>query len=116
MPLIGSIQNKLKSLANESILNHMQLIQTPETGPLKYRAVSAAMIIVNKVLVDDAMIYGNWSSTAIVDKFYRLSRSTANNFPRPFHMTPEGVNIDNGKSPVLLLTDSNLHSITDVMN
>jgi hypothetical protein len=83
-PLIRSIHNKLKPVKNDSISNHMQqimqLIQTPETGPLKCRAVSATMAIVNKVPIDDVMIHGNWSSTAIVDKFYRLSRSTANNF------------------------------------
>lgn len=83
-PLIRSIHNKLKPVKNDSVSNHMQqimqLIQTPETGSLKCRAVSATMAIVSKVPINDVMIHGNWSSTAIVDKFYRLSRSTANNF------------------------------------
>jgi len=82
-PLIRNIQNKLQPVQNDSISNHMQqvmqLIQTPETGSLKCRAVAATMAIVNKVPIDDVMVHGNWSSTAIVDKYYRLSRSTANN-------------------------------------
>lgn len=69
---------------NDSISNHMQqimsMIQTPETGPLKCQAISATMAINNKVPIDDVMIHGNWSSTVIMDKFYHLSRSTANNF------------------------------------
>ncbi|KAF9200651.1 hypothetical protein BGZ59_003151 [Podila verticillata] len=83
-PLIHSIQNRLQPVKNDSISNHMQqimsMIQTLETGSLKCRAISATMAINNKVPINDVMTHGNWSSTAIMDKFYHLSRSMANNF------------------------------------
>ncbi|KAI8594915.1 hypothetical protein EDD21DRAFT_392570 [Dissophora ornata] len=69
----------------ERISNHIKTIMRflpipADARPLKARAVGATLALMKGVGVEDIMIQGNWSTPAIVDAFYRLSRMTATNF------------------------------------
>ncbi|KAG0041146.1 hypothetical protein BGZ83_002294, partial [Gryganskiella cystojenkinii] len=57
-----------------SLTNLMDLPE--DTPPLKVRALGATLAALANISMDDIKVQGNWSSTAIVDQFYRLNRST----------------------------------------
>ncbi|KAF9991660.1 hypothetical protein BGZ80_008981, partial [Entomortierella chlamydospora] len=84
-PLMRNCQDLSLPISTDRISNHMQSVSQfipswDDSQKLKARAIGATMALRNGVSVDDVMVQGNWSSTDIVNEFYRLSRSTALNF------------------------------------
>ncbi|KAG0271593.1 hypothetical protein BGZ97_011205, partial [Linnemannia gamsii] len=73
------------SLGHERITHYiqeiMQWIPRVEGQPkYKARAVGATAALKQGVPVDDVATHGNWSSPAIVEQFYRLSKTFKNDF------------------------------------
>ncbi|KAH7031998.1 hypothetical protein BKA57DRAFT_397892 [Linnemannia elongata] len=59
----------------------MQLMPRDETQPsYKARAVGTTAALKRGIPIDDVVTHGNWSSPAIVEAFYRISRALASNF------------------------------------
>ncbi|KAF9427208.1 hypothetical protein BGZ76_002427 [Entomortierella beljakovae] len=84
-PLIRRCDDLSVPITSERIGKHIQSISQLIPGwdnsrKFKARAVGATLALKKGISVDDVMIQGNWSSTDIVNEFYRLSRSTAQNF------------------------------------
>lgn len=85
IPLVRNLRNLKQAVTVDRINNHLkhylEMIPRPPGAPrLKARAIGATRALMKGVSVEDVMIQGNWSSPAIVDSFYRMSRQTANNF------------------------------------
>lgn len=84
-PLVRHLRRFNLALTSERISKYiqeiMQLIpRQPDQRPLKARAVGATAALSRGIPVDDVMTQGNWSSPAIVEEFYRISRNLSNNF------------------------------------
>ncbi|KAF9080190.1 hypothetical protein BGX27_005672 [Mortierella sp. AM989] len=84
-PLVRQLRLHNLRLGSERIQHYIQEIMKfapREEGTPKYkaRAVGATMALKKGVTVDDVTFQGNWSSPAIVNQFYRISRSVKNNF------------------------------------
>ncbi|KAF9119814.1 hypothetical protein BG015_006225 [Linnemannia schmuckeri] len=84
-PLIRFIKEPTRSLQHERISHYihdiMRWIPKVEGQPkYKARAVGATMALKHGVPVEDVTTHGNWSSSAIVEQFYRLSRTFKNDF------------------------------------
>ncbi|KAF9580166.1 hypothetical protein BGW38_003301, partial [Lunasporangiospora selenospora] len=55
--------------------------QLPQgTKLLKARAIGSTDAIQQGARVDDVVVHGNWSSSVLFDKLYRLNAATAANF------------------------------------
>ncbi|KAI1298312.1 hypothetical protein EDD11_006811, partial [Mortierella claussenii] len=85
IPLVRNVRDLQQAVSVDRINNHLkhylEMIPRPPGAPrLKARAIGATRALMKGVSVEDVMVQGNWSSPAIVDSFYRMSRQTANNF------------------------------------
>jgi hypothetical protein len=81
-PYVGSdrLEHRRNTLVNagDSI---NRLVPNRDNGyKLKARAIGATLALRKGVPVDDVAVQGNWSSSLIVNEFYRLPRVTAQNF------------------------------------
>ncbi|KAF9113867.1 hypothetical protein BGX30_006798, partial [Mortierella sp. GBA39] len=84
-PLIRHVRQANLGLSPDRIRKYiqeiMQLMPRDETqSPYKARAVGTTATLERGIPLDDVVTHGNWSSSAIVEAFYRISRSLANNF------------------------------------
>ena len=84
-PLIRHVRRANLGLKTDRISNYIQeimkLMPRDETQPpYKARAVGTTAALEKGIPLDDVVTHGNWSSPAIVEAFYRISRSLANNF------------------------------------
>jgi hypothetical protein len=84
-PLIRHVKRANLGLGVERISKYIQeimkLMPRDETQPpYKARAVGTTAALKKGIPVDDVVTHGNWSSPAIVEAFYRISRSLASNF------------------------------------
>lgn len=84
-PLIRRVNKANLGLGSERISKYIQeimkLMPRDDTQPAyKARAVGTTAALEKGIPLDDIVTHGNWSSPAIVEAFYRISRSLANNF------------------------------------
>ncbi|OAQ22671.1 hypothetical protein K457DRAFT_25820 [Linnemannia elongata AG-77] len=84
-PLMRHLRRANLSLSTDAISNYiqeiMQLMPRDETQPsYKARSVGTTAALKRGIPVDDVVTHGNWSSPAIVEAFYRISRALASNF------------------------------------
>jgi len=84
-PLIRQVRKGNLALGKERISKYIQEIMSlaprDEDQPkYKARAIGAALALQGGIPLDDVTTHGNWSSPAIVEEFYRISRSLATNF------------------------------------
>ncbi|KAK3804557.1 MAG: hypothetical protein J3R72DRAFT_500048 [Linnemannia gamsii] len=81
-PLVRDIRFPNKSVKSDTISNHIayitELLSLPEST--KVRAIGPTEAIKNGARVDDVVVHGNWSSSTIFDRFYRLTSASAVNF------------------------------------
>jgi hypothetical protein len=85
IPLVRNCSNHSLPISSERISKHIdsinRLVPNSDSGhKLKARAIGATLALRKGVPVDDVAVQGNWSSSLIVNEFYRLSRVTAQNF------------------------------------
>lgn len=84
-PLIRQVYRANLKLSSDRIRNYirdfLQLMPRDENQPpYKARAVGTTAALVKGIPLDDIVTHGNWSSPAIVEAFYRISRSLTTNF------------------------------------
>jgi len=84
-PLIRHVNRANLGLGSERISKYIQEImklmpRDENHRPYKARAVGATAALEKGISLDDVVTHGNWSSPAIVEAFYRISRSLASNF------------------------------------
>lgn len=84
-PLVRQLRSTNLPLSSERISKYIQEImrlmpRDEHQRPLKARAVGATAALGKGIPVDDVVTQGNWSSPAIVEAFYRISRNLSNNF------------------------------------
>jgi hypothetical protein len=81
-PLIRDVRFPKKPVGNDTISNHIasitELLSLPENA--KARAIGPTEAIKKGARVDDVVVHGNWSSSIIFDRFYRLTSASAVNF------------------------------------
>ncbi|KAI8136898.1 hypothetical protein BJV82DRAFT_526214, partial [Fennellomyces sp. T-0311] len=75
--------------------------QGPQRKPVKARALGSTRAVQAGACIDDVVAHGSWSSKAIFDAFYRLSRETRTNFTALTLGDPQG-------SPSLALNPQSL--------
>ncbi|KAF9119468.1 hypothetical protein BGW39_000280 [Mortierella sp. 14UC] len=84
-PLIRHVNRRNLGLSSDRISKYIQEImqlmpRDQAQRPYKARAVGTTAALERGVPLDDVTTHGNWSSPAIVEAFYRISRSLATNF------------------------------------
>jgi len=84
-PLIRHVNRLNLGLSSDRISKYIQEIMQPmprdeNQRPYKARAVGTTAALERGIPLDDVVTHGNWSSPAIVEAFYRISRSLATNF------------------------------------
>ncbi|OAQ22091.1 hypothetical protein K457DRAFT_57309, partial [Linnemannia elongata AG-77] len=84
-PLIRHVNRPNLGLSSDRISKYiqeiMQLMPRDETQrPYKARAVGTTVALERGIPLDNVVTHGNWSSPAIVEVFYRITRSLATNF------------------------------------
>ena len=84
-PLIRQVRRSNLALGSERISKYIQEIMSlapRDEGQPRYkaRAIGATLALERGIPLDDVTTHGNWSSPAIVEEFYRISRSLSNNF------------------------------------
>ncbi|KAF9079792.1 hypothetical protein BGX23_003218, partial [Mortierella sp. AD031] len=81
-PLIRDVRDHKHAIGSERIGNHIKevtkLLPLPKNEPLlKARAIGPTEAIKNGAQVEDVVVHGNWSSSVMFDRFYRLNAATA---------------------------------------
>ncbi|KAF9196682.1 hypothetical protein BGZ59_005822, partial [Podila verticillata] len=84
-PLIWDVSYGKSSLGSQRISKYLgtllDLLPREEgQARLKVCALSASNALRKGVSIDDVTMQGNWSSSAIMESYYRISRSLASNF------------------------------------
>lgn len=84
-PLIRDLRDPSKHIGAERISKHItsisQRLSLPTNAKIpKARAIGSTAAIKQGASVDDVVVHGNWSSSILFDKFYRLNAATATNF------------------------------------
>ncbi|KAG0326078.1 hypothetical protein BG004_003040 [Podila humilis] len=84
-PLIRHVNRSNLGLSSDRISKYIQEImklmpRDDNQRPYKARAVGTTAALERGIPLDDVVTHGNWSSPAIVEAFYRISRSLATNF------------------------------------
>ncbi|KAI7825642.1 hypothetical protein BC939DRAFT_395857 [Gamsiella multidivaricata] len=84
-PLLRDVRDPSRHVGAERISNHIAFISRklnlPKDAKLpKARAIGSTAAIKQGARVDDVVVHGNWSSSVLFDKFYRLNAATATNF------------------------------------
>ncbi|KAF9539339.1 hypothetical protein EC957_005529 [Mortierella hygrophila] len=78
-PLIRDVRLPRTPVTSQTIGNHIAAI-TDLLGLPPTRATGPTEAIKKGALVDNVVVHGNWSSSMIVNNYYRLTRATATNF------------------------------------
>ncbi|KAF9176086.1 hypothetical protein BGZ50_001883, partial [Haplosporangium sp. Z 11] len=84
-PLLRDVRDHSKPIGADRISNHIasisQKLSLPKDAKIpKARAIGSTAAIKQGARVDDVVVHGNWSSSVLFDKFYRLNAATATNF------------------------------------
>ncbi|KAF9906564.1 hypothetical protein EC991_000506 [Linnemannia zychae] len=84
-PLIRDVRRGNLGLSGQRISKYIEMIMSHmprDEGQPRYkaRAVGATTALQKGIPMDDVTTHGNWSSPAIVEAFYRISRFLSNNF------------------------------------
>lgn len=79
-----AMKRKMKQYATTQdryIASISQRLSLPTNTKIpKARAIGSTAAIKQGASVDDVVVHGNWSSSILFDKFYRLNAATATNF------------------------------------
>ena len=84
-PLIRDVRDMSRPVVTDTISNHIASISgklaLPDGEKLpRARALGSTAAIQQGASVDDVVVHGNWSSSVLFDKFYRLHAATKTNF------------------------------------
>ncbi|KAF8923628.1 hypothetical protein BGZ58_002721 [Dissophora ornata] len=84
-PLIRDVRDHSKPIGADQISNHIactsKRLALPKDAKVpKVRATGSTAAIKKGTRVDVVVVDGNWSSSVLFDKFYRLNAAAATNF------------------------------------
>ncbi|KAI8345463.1 hypothetical protein B0O80DRAFT_394321 [Mortierella sp. GBAus27b] len=84
-PLIRDVRDPSRHVGSDTISNHIATISSKLSLPKgeklpRVRALGSTAAIQQGANVDDVVVHGNWSSSVLFDKFYRLHAATRTNF------------------------------------